>query len=131
CMSSRDPAVEAWARKAENDRKNIRASLQSGDPAWDTVCYHAQQAAEKYLKAFLVANRVAPPHVHDLEQLLNLCLDLDPTLDELAADCALLTDYAVDVRYPEVTEPDATTGQAAVAAAERVCEAIRRRLPPP
>jgi HEPN domain-containing protein len=128
-MSVPDPAVVAWVRKADNDWKTIRASLQSGDPAWDAVCYHAEQAAEKYLKAFLIAHHTAPPRVHDLEQLLSLCLDFDASLKALVADCSLLTDYAVDVRYPESVEPDAATGQAAVAAAERICDAVRRCLP--
>ncbi|MBM3890065.1 MAG: HEPN domain-containing protein [Verrucomicrobia bacterium] len=72
-MSDLDPAVAAWLRKAQNDLKNIRASLQSDDPAWDTVCYHAQQAAEKSLKAFTTVKRnlqwqppsgFAPPYVN-------------------------------------------------------------------
>ena len=50
-MSKVPPAVDSWIRKAENDLKNIRASLVRADPAWDKVCFHAQQAAEKYLKA--------------------------------------------------------------------------------
>ena len=127
-MSGIDPAVAAWLRKAENDLKNIRASLQSGDPAWDTVCYHAQQAAEKSLKAFLVAHGTLPPRVHDLEELLSLCKDFDPSLDVLAGDCGLLTDYGVEVRYPDVTEPGESEGKLAVASAERICAALQQRL---
>ncbi|MBI4027249.1 MAG: HEPN domain-containing protein [Verrucomicrobia bacterium] len=69
-MSAKIPAVEAWVRKAENDFKNIRDSLRGGDPAWDTVCYHAQQGSEKYLKACLIVQGIEPPRVHDLEELL-------------------------------------------------------------
>jgi HEPN domain-containing protein len=127
-MSNLDPAVAAWLRKAHNDLKNIRASLQSNDPAWDTVCYHAQQAAEKSLKAFLVAHGTLPPRVHDLEELLSLCKDFDASLDALAGDCGLLTDYGVEVRYPDVTEPDDAEAKSAVAAAERVCSAIQQRI---
>ncbi|MBI5685273.1 MAG: HEPN domain-containing protein [Verrucomicrobia bacterium] len=130
-MSGLDPAVAAWLRKAENDLKNIRASLQSCDPAWDTVCYHAQQAAEKMLKAFLVAHGVLPPRVHDLEELLSLCKDFDPSLDEFAGDCGLLTDYGVEVRYPDVTEPDEPEARLAVTAAERICGALQQRLRQP
>jgi len=130
-MSGLDPAVAAWLRKAENDLKNIRASLQSSDPAWDTVCYHAQQAAEKTLKAFLVARGVLPPRVHDLEELLSLCKDFDPSLDELTGDCGLLTDYGVEVRYPDVTEPDESEARLAVSAAERICAALQQRLRQP
>lgn len=67
-------------RKAENDLKNIRACLASRDPAWDTVCFHAQQAAEKYLKAYLVLQGSIPPRTHDLGLLLRLAKDFDMAL---------------------------------------------------
>jgi HEPN domain-containing protein len=127
-MSGPDPGAAAWMRKAENDLKNIRASLDSGDPAWDTVCYHPQQAAEKSLKAFLVAHGTFPPRVHDLEELLSLCRDFDNSLDVLEGDCGLLTDYGVEVRYPDVIEPGAQEGELAAPAAERICAAIRQRI---
>lgn len=106
CISKLPPAVEAWARKAEHDLRNSRASLASGDPAWDTVCFHAQQAAEKYLKAYLVLQGVIPPRTHDLGLRLRLTKDFDPTLDALRIDCDFLTDFAVEARYPDVVEPD-------------------------
>jgi HEPN domain-containing protein len=128
-MSSLPAAAEAWLRKADNDFKNIRASLASADPAWDTVCFHAQQAAEKCLKAFLVFLGALPPRTHDLGLLLRLAKDHDPTLDALRADCDSLTDYAVETRYPDVVEPDEAAARASVAAAERIRAAIRQRLP--
>jgi|YelNatPaOPRAMG01_1025707.scaffolds.fasta_scaffold00501_25 HEPN domain-containing protein len=126
-MNAHDPDVAAWVRKAENDLRTIRACLQSQDPPWDAVCFHAQQAAEKFLKAFLVAHRVAPPRVHDLMKLLTLCADHDPSLSSVEPDCSVLTNFAL-VRYPDILEPDAATGRAAVAAAGRICDAIRQRL---
>ena len=44
-----------WQIKAENDLKTIANELASSNPITDTICYHSQQAAEKYLKLFLVA----------------------------------------------------------------------------
>jgi HEPN domain-containing protein len=129
-MNAHDPAVIAWVRKAENDWKAIRACLHGSDPPWDAVCFHAQQAAEKFLKAFLVAHRVVPPRVHDLVKLLTLCADHDPRLSALEPDCGLLTNFTL-IRYPDILEPDAPTGQTAVAAAERICDAIRQRLSMP
>ena len=127
-MSSLPAAVEAWLRKADNDFKNIRASLASADPAWDTVCFHAQQAAEKCLKAFLVFSGALPPRTHDLGLLLRLAKDHDATLEALGPDCNSLTDYAIDTRYPDVAEPDKAAANASVTAAERVRAAIRQRL---
>ena len=128
-MSKIPLAVEAWIRKAENDSKNIRATLASADPAWDTVCFHAQQAAEKYLKAYLVFQGDIPPRTHDLVLLLRLARDFDPTLDAQRNDCDLITHFAVDARYPTVVEPDEAVARSAVAAAERIRTAIRQRLP--
>lgn len=52
-MNERDAAVRRWLAKAENDLLNIRNNLHASRVPWDTVCFPAQQAAEKYLKAFL------------------------------------------------------------------------------
>ncbi len=95
------------------------------------ICFHAQQAAEKYLKAFLVFRGVRPDRTHDLRALLAKCVDLEAELLPLDADCRNLNDYAVDVRYPDVTdEVDEEIGRQAVTAAERICVAIRGHLPP-
>jgi len=128
-MSNLPAAVEAWLRKADNDFKNIRASLASADPAWDTVCFPAQQAAEKCLKAFLVFRGALPPRTHDLGLLLRLAKDHDATLEAIDTDCNSLTDYAVETRYPDVAEPDESAARASLAAAQRVRGAIRQRLP--
>jgi hypothetical protein len=54
-MSSPESNFSAWLRKADHDLLNIQNNLAAKDIPWDTVCFHAQQAAEKVLKAFLVA----------------------------------------------------------------------------
>jgi hypothetical protein len=63
-----------------------------------------------------------------LEELLSLCEDFDASLEVLSGDCGLLTDYGVEVRYPDATEPGEQEAKPAVAAAERICAAIRQRL---
>lgn len=60
--------VLAWIQKAENDLKTGRDELQTEKPATDTVACHAQQCAEKYLKAFLVFHGVAFGRTHDLAE---------------------------------------------------------------
>lgn len=67
-----------WAEKAEADYwtagRELRARMH---PNWDAVCFHAQQCAEKYLKAFLQQQAIAPPRTHSLIELLEACLPLD------------------------------------------------------
>ena len=59
-----------WFQKAENDLLNVRNNLQAEQYASDTVCFHCQQAAEKYLKGFLAWRRVPFTKIHDLLELL-------------------------------------------------------------
>lgn len=65
--------VRRWVEKAEHDLRNAEYVLTLGeDCPTDTVCFHCQQCAEKYLKAILVSRGVAFPKTHDLVLLLNL-----------------------------------------------------------
>ena len=62
-----------WISKAENDLKTAAHTLTLGaDCPTDTVCFHAQQCVEKYVKAFLVAAEIAFPRTHDIEALIGL-----------------------------------------------------------
>ena len=67
---------------------------------WDAVCFHAEQCAEKYLKAWLVEQGADFPKTHDLEVLARLCspslAEVEPLMDGLR----FLTSYAVEIRYP-------------------------------
>jgi HEPN domain-containing protein len=66
----------------------------------EIICYHCQQAVEKYLKAFLCYNGVIPPKIHVLEALCALCSDFDSSFNDIAKDCAYLSPFAVQARYP-------------------------------
>jgi HEPN domain-containing protein len=72
--------VDEWAEKAEADYKAaVALNRRRREPLPDIVCYHCQQSAEKYLKAYLIVQGVSPPHIHDLVQLLNLAVLHDAT----------------------------------------------------
>ncbi|MBM4046531.1 MAG: HEPN domain-containing protein [Planctomycetes bacterium] len=120
----------AWLDKAEEDWLCVRNNLAAEKKPWSCICFHAQQAAEKCLKALLVHRGYFPAKTHDLVELLVPCLQFDAGLDILRSDCRLLTEYAVEVRYP-FFEPEVNEDAArqAVAAAESICEAVRQRLP--
>ena len=119
----------AWAAKARSDLLNIRNNLAAGDVPWDTVCFHAQQAAEKYLKAFLVSQGRTTTRTHDLVMLLAECRSTGTDLNILETDCLLLSRYGVVFRYPgPEEEPSEQDGREAIAAAERVQAAIEPLL---
>ena len=69
-------------------------------PNYDASCFHAQQTAEKYLKAFLQEHATAFPKVHNLIELLELCLPLDVSFEFYRDLLVRLDRYAVRYRYP-------------------------------
>jgi HEPN domain-containing protein len=96
----------------------------------EAVAFHAQQAAEKSLKALLVWRQVEFPKTHDLERLLELAGEGDEALAESLRDAPELTPYGVEYRYPGEYPP--VTGQAAassVAIARTVYDEVVERLP--
>lgn len=114
--------VKLWCLKADNDLKAGKDELATDSPATDTVCFHMQQCAEKYLKAFLVYNSKEITRTHNLALLLQQCIDIDSSFEELKrSDAALLTVYATDLRYADnFYMPTQLESQTAVSIAEKV-----------
>ncbi len=96
--------------------------------AFEIMCYEAQQAAELAIKARLIALDVDFPYVHDIDELLE-CLETagDAIPDEVRA-ATILTEYAVETRYPRcggpVTEEEHAAAVQAAAAAVRWVESL-------
>src|SRR5205085_1044468 len=116
--------------KAENDLKNAAFALKLGeDCPTDTVCFHAQQCVEKYLKALLVTLSIGVPKTHNVRALVALTkqsgqLDLPLEFQDR------LTEYATVTRYPGEYEPiPLKEARAAVRTARRVRRDIRKLLP--
>ena len=93
-------ATRAWVRKAEGDWRVAQREAAAADPVRDAVCFHCQQCAEKYLKAFLQELGLSIARIHDLERLLADLLPHDATLKSLRPRLVILSRYAVDFRYP-------------------------------
>ena len=92
-----------WLRHAWSDLDLARVG-QNSRILLEDLCFHAQQAAEKALKAVLVFRSVPFPKTHNIRTLMDL-LPEDLNLREGAKGAAILTDYAVLTRYPGDLEP--------------------------
>ena len=123
-----NPAVAEWVSKAEGDYLTAGRELRAHKSTnYDAVCFHAQQCAEKYLKAVLQENDKRIPKIHYLLELLALILKFDGSYEFLKADLEVLEDYAVRFRYPgDLAEKD--EAQSAFAAAGTVRKFIRQKL---
>jgi HEPN domain-containing protein len=120
--------VDEWADKAEADYKAaVALNRRRREPLPDIVCYHCQQCAEKYLKAYLIAQGVAPPHIHDLVQLLNLAGLHDATFAARRPLTQALNPYGVMFRYPGMSASEAEARDA-VRTVRRLRTFLRRKM---
>lgn len=100
-MSQPKGSVRAWILKAESDLKVARDELATENPATDAVCFHSEQCAEKYLKAYLVYSFQEIPRTHNIAELIYRCMEIDAAFRALLeTDVPSLTSYAVAMRYP-------------------------------
>jgi HEPN domain-containing protein len=121
--------VAEWVTKAENDLITATHTLTLGEACpTDTVCFHAQQCVEKYLKAVLVSELIECPKTHDLETLIALVpARLRPRLT--AEEQRRLTAYATVGRYPGWRDVPLAEARRAVTLARRARNDLRARLP--
>lgn len=123
-----NPLALEWAIKAEGDLATAQREIRARKaPNFDSACFHAQQTAEKYLKAFLQSKDQIPPRIHDLIELLALCLPLNPAIVLLEVDLKSLNAYAVQFRYPG-QNADRSDAREAVKSASRVRAHLRMLL---
>ena len=123
--------VRQWLDKAGQDMKAGEALLAADPPFLYPVCFHAQQAAEKYLKALLTWFQIEFPKTHAIERLLELLRKVDAETSLSLKDAAELTPYGVDIRYPgDQPEPDLAESRRAVELARKVGEAVTNILEP-
>jgi len=98
-----------WLRHARSDIRLARLALKE-EILPEQICFHAQQAAEKALKAVLLHKKVDFPFTHDLEELVEVSLNGGITVPDELHDLGNLTPYAVQARYPgfwgEITDAD-------------------------
>jgi HEPN domain-containing protein len=93
--------VKEWVSKAQGDYATAARELRAPEsPNFDAACFHAEQCAEKLMKALLIHLGVTPPRTHDLATLDRLlspvCAGWSWPVDELR----FLSRAAVDFRYP-------------------------------
>ena len=106
-------SLAEWLRLAEMDLATAHHMFETYHPKpLEIVCFHAQQAAEKMLKAFLVSHSIEPPKTHDMQVLCEMCVECDARINDVYEPAVLLSRYAVMPRYPaeiEILEHDAVS----------------------
>src|SRR5271169_3560501 len=120
--------VQDWIRKAEGDLRAAQHLLAVEEQDYFTAAFHAQQAAEKFLKAFLVCHQIPFGKTHDIQELVELAGTQDASLKRDLASAAELTAFGVEFRYPGEQVADFAAAGHAVEQARRVRAAVLDRL---
>ena len=124
-----NPLALEWVEKAEGDYTVTQQSQQSQNPVHDAICFHAQQCVEKYLKAWLQDTNIPFPRTHDLQELLRLITPTVPSWSVWQADFSILSEHAVDPRYPgKFPGPTAEDTAHAMHICDEVRGAVREAL---
>jgi HEPN domain-containing protein len=93
--------IREWIKKAEGDwLAALLLHRARKHPNHDLVCFLSQQCAEKYFKARLKEAGVAFTKTHDLQVLLGLAVQVEPSWTALRRQAKALNAFAVDIRYP-------------------------------
>jgi HEPN domain-containing protein len=116
-----------WVTKAEGDYTLARSALRRKLPITFGACFHAQQCAEKYMKAMLVARKQRFSKIHDLAVLNKQCEDNGIFIGVSKVDLQMLAFYAVETRYPGA-EPSVEDSQVATKIASAVRKFARKYL---
>ncbi len=95
---------KGWLKRAKSNL--IRAKQPKHEEVfWEDLCFDAQQAVEKSLKALLLFHKIPFRFVHDIAELLTVLEQNGLSLPEQIRAAAELSDYAVEARYPGPMEP--------------------------
>jgi HEPN domain-containing protein len=122
--------VKEWLDKADDDFRFAEANLKDGSEFYAQLCFHFQQSAEKYLKAFIIGKNLKFDRVHDLVHLLKTCSTHAPEFSCLKEECILLNTAYIETRYPVhwPTEYSRDAAEEACNAAANIARMVRGGL---
>lgn len=100
-MNEKIDVVKQWIEKADHDLGTAQVTYLYLPTYRDTIAFHCQQAAEKYLKGFLIFLDIPFKRQHSLNYLLGLVSQKISISNEIYDNATVLEDYAVEIRYPD------------------------------
>lgn len=101
--------VLEWLAKADEDYQFALRNLKDDSTSfYGLICFHFQQSAEKYLKAYIVANELEFVKTHDLISLASICEAHNPSFSVIKEQCKFLNVFYIEPRYPVPWSRDVT-----------------------
>ncbi|MCK5469872.1 MAG: HEPN domain-containing protein [Cyclobacteriaceae bacterium] len=93
--------IKDWIEKADHDFGSAKLIFIHVPDYYDTIAFHCQQAAEKYLKALLIYYEIEFQRSHNLIYLLDLLSDKIEISEDIYDNAILLNGFSVQIRYPD------------------------------
>jgi len=120
--------IREWHKYGLNDYNTAVFLQNMTPPPLEIICYHCQQAAEKYLKSFLVLKNEPVMKTHDLSFLAEICIKIDSDFESIIQSCEELTDYRISTRYPSNIEINLADMKKAILDCEKVMQFIEKKI---
>lgn len=125
----RQQRASEWLQRAKSNMARAKAGRVSGEILYEDLCYDAQQAAEKALKALCILREILFAKTHDIAYLMELLERGSVLIPEDVYKARILTGYAVETRYPGEYEPvNEDDYLNAIALAEKVVKWVEARM---
>lgn len=128
-MKQHNDKYKEWLVFASEDFLMAEMAMKRG--IYNQVCFHAQQTAEKSLKAFLKAKNGTVPRLHNLIELFKLCKSIDKNLSDMKEACEYLNRFYAPTRYPDAfpgSLPDRLPNEHEANSAFKYCTQIHDKM---
>ena len=130
-MKTKTELISAWLDKAQKALLSAIHESTFTDSVLESICFHCQQAVEKFLKAYLIFLGIEFSKTHEIGELITLCEQKDHAISMVKEEADQLTDYSVDIRYPDSTLfIDVNEAKEAINIAMKVKEYVLSKIAP-
>src|SRR3989344_2220765 len=121
--------VKNWLDKASEDLAFAKASLQEGLEFYPQICFYLHQSVEKYLKAYIIAKRLDFKRIHDLTELVQICMENDQKFNKFYETAKLLSPFYIGTRYPDfIISINKSNAEKALQATEEIASFVKSKL---
>jgi HEPN domain-containing protein len=124
----------SWIQYALGDLGVAEREIKHKKPAYHTICFLCQSAAEKFLKGFLIAQGWRLEKTHDMVALIAYCADHDSELGNMTAEGIVLNEYVIAGRYPDdlsFDEIGRAQAEEALVAAQNIAQRVMTLMAKP
>ena len=104
-MQNNEEYIQEWFEKGSNDMLTASLAFKAGAPQ-DTVAVLLQQAAEKYIKGYLLSKGWRLKKTHDIRELINRAIEYNSKFSEYNDLASILTSLYIEERYPSIPQSD-------------------------